>query len=280
MEVTTTSDRGPSTGPDFAAIKQRQQQMWGSGNYAAVASTVNFMSELLCENLQIRAGQRVLDVATGSGNAALAAARRFAMVVGLDYVPSLLDRARRRAEAEGIAVEFMEGDAEALPFPDDSFDVVTSVVGVMFAPNQAQAANELVRVCRPGGTIGLASWTPAGYIGGLLKIVSRYVPPPAGLNPPTRWGTEAGLRELFGDRVSLQMTERDNLFRYVTPEQGATFMREQYGPLVKSFGALSPEQQEQMHAELVDLIRQENIANDGSALVPSPYLEVIATKPA
>jgi SAM-dependent methyltransferase len=183
--------------PDLGAIKGRQRQVWASGDYAAVGTRILIMSELLCEAVDLRAGQLVLDVATGSGNAALAAARRGCEVTGVDYVPSLLERARVRARAEGLPVTFREGDAEQLPFPDASFDVVLSVVGVMFAPDQERAARELLRVCRPGGKIGLANWTPDGFNAEMTRVMTRYVPPPPGLNPPVqhRRGRHGGLAE-------------------------------------------------------------------------------------
>jgi SAM-dependent methyltransferase len=263
---------------DFAAIKQRQQRMWGSGDYAAVAATIQYLSERLCEAVDLRAGQRVLDVATGSGNAALAAARRLTDVVGLDYVPALLARAERRAEAEGLALAVTEGDAEALPFPDASFDVVLSAVGVMFAPNQAQAARELVRVCRPGGTIGLANWTPDGFVGEMLRLVGRYVPPPPGLASPTRWGTVEGLRELFGEEINVQITPQEQLFRFRSPEQFADFFRAHYGPIERAFAAIDAETQARLHADLVALATRWNTAEDGTLVAPCAYLEVVARR--
>ena len=188
--------------PDLAAIKARQQQTWATGDFAVVGSLITIVSEQLCEAVDLRAGWVVLDVATGSGNTALAAARRFCEVTGVDFVPALLERGRERAAAERLPVTFLEGDAEALPFPDAAFDAVLSTFGVMFAPNQERAAAELLRVCRPGGKIGLANWTPDGLAAEHFRTVGRHVPPPPGLPPPTRWGTEAGLRELFGDRIS------------------------------------------------------------------------------
>jgi ubiquinone/menaquinone biosynthesis C-methylase UbiE len=186
---------------DFTAIKGRQRQTWASGDYHVIASLIVPIAERLSDAVDLRAGQRVLDVATGSGNVAIAAARRMCAVTGVDFVPALLDRGRSRAAAEGLPVTFEEGDAEALTANDGSFDVVLSALGVMFAPNQEQAAHELLRVCRPGGRLGLANWTPEGWIGEMLRVVSRHVPPPTGLRPPTRWGTEDGLRELLAHGV-------------------------------------------------------------------------------
>lgn len=272
-------DSASTAGIDFDAIKERQQQTWSSGDYTSVGATIQDMSERLCEAVDLHAGQRVLDVATGSGNAALAAARRFADVVGLDYAPALLERASQRAEAEGLAVELVEGDAEALPFADASFDVVLSVVGVMFAPNQAQAARELQRVCRPGGTIGLANWTPDSFIGAVTKTVGQYVPPPEGLKPPTRWGTEEGLRDLFGEDVDVGVTRQEHRFRYRSPEHFASFFRSQYGPIKQAFAAIDSTAQEALHTDLVALAEQWNTATDGTVVAPSAYLEVVA-KPA
>ena len=199
-----------SPAPDLAAVKQRQQQAWASGDFHAVAARIVLVAEQLVDSADLHAGWRVLDVATGSGNAAIAAARLGCEVVGIDYVPALLERGRERAAAEGLDVTLLEGDAETLPFPDRSFDAVTSVFGAMFAPDHRQAASELVRVCRPGGTIALASWTPDGFIGELFRTVAGHVPPPAGVPSPMLWGTEAHLRELFGDAIeSLEVDGAD-----------------------------------------------------------------------
>lgn len=277
--MTTITPVDPPITPDYAAIKQHQQQIWASGDYAAIAATILIMSEQLIEALDLRAGQRVLDVATGNGNAALAAARRFATVTGLDYVSTLLERGRRRATVEGLSVTFGYGDAEALPVPDASFDVVTSVVGAMFAPNHAQVAREMLRVCRSGGKIGLANWTPDGFVGGMLRIVGRYVPPPPGLQPATRWGDEAYLRDLFGDGVtSLHITRRAHAFRYHSPEHFTRYFLTHYGPTERAFAAIDETAQRDMTRDLTDLARQFNVADDGTLVAPADYLEVIAIR--
>jgi SAM-dependent methyltransferase len=276
QRVAVRSSSDPT--PDYTAIKQRQQKMWSSGDYSAVGVTLQLMSEQLAESVQLHAGWRVLDVACGAGNAALAAARRFAEVVGLDYVPALLERAARRAEAEDLPVTLVEGDAESLPFDDESFDAVLSVVGVMFAPNQPLAADELVRVCRPGGVIGLANWTPDGMIGELLRLVGRYVPPPAGLQPPTRWGTEEGLRELFGDRVSLRVTRREHVFRHRSPEHFVEYFRTTYGPMERTFAAIDSQAADQLRVDFIALVERWNTATDGTMLAPASYLEAVATR--
>jgi SAM-dependent methyltransferase len=222
--------------PDLDAVKQRQQQAWSSGDFAVVASRMALVSEHLVDSADLHAGWHVLDVATGSGNAAIATARLGGRVVGVDYVPALLERARERAAADGLAVEFVEGDAEALPFPDASFDAVTSVFGAMFAPDQRRAAAELLRVSRPGGTIALAGWTPDGFIGDLFRTTGAHVPPPPGVAAPMLWGTEGHLRELFGDGIeSLAVTERTFTWRFASPEEFVTFFRTWYGPTVKAF---------------------------------------------
>jgi SAM-dependent methyltransferase len=199
---------------DIDAIKQRQQAAWSTGDYSAVGARLYITSELLCEAVDLRAGERVLDVACGSGNAALAAARRFCQVTGVDYVPALLERARERAQAERLEATFQEGDAEALPFPDASFDVVLSTCGAMFAPDQEQTASELLRVCRPGGRIGMVNWTPDSYVGGLFKAIGGHLLPPPGVRPPVQWGSEERLRELFGPDVRISAPKRSFLWRF------------------------------------------------------------------
>lgn len=276
--VQTASELSGSA-PDLVAIKQRQQQTWATGDYAVVGSTLVILGELLCEALDLRAGQRVLDVATGNGNTALAAARRSCEAVGIDYVPALLDQARARAAAEGLAVEFTDGDAEAIPFPDASFDVVTSTLGVMFTANQEQAAAELLRVCRPGGTIGLANWTPDGFVGQMFRVTSQFVPPPPGLRPPALWGTEARLWELLGGGIAtLALTLRTFVFTYYSADHMLDVFRTYYGPVNKAFQALDTEQQAAYADALRSLIARFNRATDGSVAVESDYLEVVAVR--
>jgi len=268
-----------ATAPDLAAIKQRQQATWASGDYHMIGTQILIVSELLVEALDIHSTERVLDVATGSGNAALAAARRGCPVVGVDYVPALLDRARRRAEAEGLEAEFVEGDAEALPFEDGSFDVVSSVFGSMFAPDQEQTANELARVCRPGGRIGIVAHTPEGFIGQLFKTNGKHVPPPAGLRSPVQWGTEQRLRELFGDTIAeIRVEKRHYTFRYRSPEAYLDYWRRFYGPTMKSFEAVGEAGRAALEADLLDLIARFNRADDGTMVVPSEYLEAVIAK--
>lgn len=265
--------------PELAALKQRQQQAWAAGDFAAVGTGQQIVGEALCEAADLRSGSRVLDVACGAGNTALAAARRFAEVVGVDYVPALLARGRERAAAERLPVAFHEGDAEALPFPDASFDVVLSTFGVMFAPDQARAAAELLRVCRPGGTIGLASWTPEGFSGQASAIRNRYAPPPPGLAPPGRWGTEDGVRALLGEGVADVRAERHVfVYRFPSPQAWLAFMRTHFGPTVRTFAALDAAGQAAYAAELLALIDRFNRADDGTAVIPSEYLEVVATR--
>jgi SAM-dependent methyltransferase len=265
--------------PDLAAVKQRQQQTWASADYAAVAALIVPMAEGLAQHAGLRAGDRVLDVATGSGNAALAAARCGCEVTGIDYVPALLERGRARAAAEGLEIEFAEGDAEDLAFPDASFDAVLSCLGVMFTPGQEQAAAELVRVCRPGGTIGLVNWTPTGFIGQLLRTVGRHVPPPAGVRPPTQWGTEERLGELLGEAVSrLDVRRRAFVFRFRSPDDFASFFRDRYGPVHKAFGALDEPGRERFHADLTALAREHDQEEGPSVAIPAEYLEVVATR--
>jgi SAM-dependent methyltransferase len=266
--------------PDFTAIKSRQQQTWASGDYHLIATIIVPTAERLADTVDLRAGQSVLDVATGSGNAAIAAARRLTNVTGIDYVQSLLDRAQVRASAEGVPVSFKLGDAEALPVADGAYDVVLSTFGVMFAPNQAQVASELLRVTRPGGRIGLANWTPEGWVGDMFRTVGRHVAPPAGIQSPTRWGTEAGIRELLGTGVSaLEMTRQNFVWRFESAEQFVELFRSYYGPVNKAFAALDESGQEALKSDLLAGVkRYAETAEDGTLLVPAEYLEVVATK--
>jgi SAM-dependent methyltransferase len=263
--------------PDLAAVKQRQQQAWASGDYHAVAARIAFAAEHLVDTADLRAGWRVLDVATGSGNAAIAAARLGTHAVGVDYVPSLLERGRIRAEAEGLDVELVEGDAEALPFEDGSFDAVVSVFGAMFAPDHERAAAELLRVSRPGGTIALASWTPDGFIGELFRTVAAHVPPPAGVPSPMLWGTERHLRTLFGDGIcSLELEERTFTFRFRSAQDFVDFFRTWYGPTLKAFAALEGAARDALEADLLALAHRHDRLDGGPVAIPSAYVEAIA----
>jgi ubiquinone/menaquinone biosynthesis C-methylase UbiE len=263
---------------DLAAIKSRQQVAWGSGDYAMIGTTLQIVGELLCEAVDLRSNQRVLDVAAGNGNATLAAARRFADVVSTDYVGALLDRGRERAKADRLPVTFQEADAEALPFADASFDVVLSTFGVMFTPNQEQAANELRRVCRPGGKIGMANWTPESFIGKLFKIIGHYVPPALGMKSPALWGSKAYLDTLFGSNVTVAAERKNFVFRYKSPKHWVESFRNYYGPVVKTFAAIDPQGREALESDLDYLLNKLNIAEDNTLVIPSEYLEVVITK--
>ena len=263
---------------DLAAVKSRQQAAWGSGDYAMIGTTLQIVGEMLCEAVDLRGGQRVVDVAAGNGNATLAAARRFADVVSTDYVGALLERGRERANADRLTVTFQEADAEALPFADASFDVVLSTFGVMFTPNQEQAASELVRVCRPGGKIGLANWTPESFIGKIFKTIGKYVPPAAGVKSPALWGNRAHLDTLFGSKVTIAATNRNFVFRYRSPAHWLDVFRGYYGPVLKAFAAIDPKAREALEADLHALLDEFNVAQDGTLVVRSEYLEVVITK--
>ena len=269
----------PQPVADVAALKLKQQAAWSAGDYAVIGTTLQIVGETLCEALDLRAGERVLDVAAGNGNATLAAARRWCDVVTTDYVGALLERGKARASAEGLAVQFEEADAENLPYADASFDVVLSTFGVMFTPNQQRAASELARVCKSGGTIGLANWTPAGFIGELFKLIGRYIPPPTGVKSPSLWGTEERLRELFDARIATLKTERKNfVFRYRAPQHWLDTFRTYYGPVQKAFLAVGAAREEALAADLIRLVQQFNHATDGAMVVPSEYLEVVIRK--
>jgi ubiquinone/menaquinone biosynthesis C-methylase UbiE len=260
------------------ALKSRQQAAWSSGDYAVIGTTLQIVGEELCEALDVRSGQKVLDVAAGNGNASLAAARRWCDVVATDYVPALLERARERSAAERLDIEFREADAEALPFPDGSFDVVVSIFGVMFTPDQDRAAAEMIRVCKPGGKIGLANWTPDGFIGQLFKTIGKHVPP-SGAKSPALWGTRARIAELFEPRTtSVEFALRNFVFRYRTPAHWLEVFKTYYGPVLKTFAALEPAAQATLQRDLMALIDQFNRSRDGSMVVPSEYLEIVITR--
>ncbi len=271
----TNQDRAPN----MSAIKERMHKVWTSGEFARIGNPMVIVGELLCEAIDLRSGDEVLDVATGSGNAAISAARRFCEVTGMDLAPSAIEHARRRAGAEGMEIAFEVGDAEDLSYPDTSFDVVLSTFGVMFCPNQEKAAGELLRVCRPGGKIGLANWTPDGFIGNMFRTIGKHVPPPPGLKPPPLWGTEERLRELFGDNISsLEATRRNYAFRYPSAEYFVGWFRNYYGPTLRAFEALDPEGQDALARDLQGLLEDWNTSGDETLVVASDYLEVVAVR--
>src|SRR5882724_8927103 len=261
------------------AMKTRQHGAWSSGDYAVVGTTLQIVGEELCEALDVRSGQKVLDVAAGNGNATLAAARRWCDVVSTDYVPSLLERGQLRAKAEGLPIEFKVADAEALPFADAAFDTVLSTFGVMFTPNQDKAAAELLRVCRSGGKIGLANWTPEGFIGQLFKTLGKYLPRPRGTRSPALWGTQSRIAEIFGASAASIKTEKRNFsFRYRSPAHFLDTFRNYYGPMLKAFAGLDDMNQRALANDLLALIGKMNRAQDGTMIVPSEYLEIVIIK--
>jgi ubiquinone/menaquinone biosynthesis C-methylase UbiE len=274
MLISTPSLDSPHI--DLAAVKTRQHAAWSTGNYAVVGTTLQIVGESLCEALDLRAGSRVLDVAAGNGNATLAAARRWCDVTSTDYVSTLLEAGRARAQAEGHTIHFQEADAENLPFPDASFDVVMSTFGVMFTPDQEKAASELARVCRPGGRIGLANWTPDSFIGQLFKTIGKYIPPAPGVKSPALWGTKARLDELFGKTAQeIRTTSRDFVFRYHSATHWIEVFRTYYGPLNKTFSALDTERRFAFSNDLLALIENHNRSCDRTLVLPSEYLEVV-----
>ncbi|MBX3600010.1 MAG: class I SAM-dependent methyltransferase [Rubrivivax sp.] len=271
-------DHPPAT-PDLEAVKRRQQATWASGDFAVIGTTLQIVGESLAEAVDLRAGERVLDVAAGNGNATLAAARRFADVTSTDYVPALLDKGRARAAAEGLAVQFQVADAEALPFPDARFDVVLSTFGAMFTPDHRRSAGEMLRVLRPGGRLGLANWTPEGFIGRLFKIVGAHVPPPAGVASPALWGTESHLAALFGGQAAQIRCERRVFnFRYRGIAHWLQVFRDYYGPTHKAFAALDAGGQQALQHDITVLLEQANTGGVSSLVVPAEYLEIVVTK--
>ncbi|HZQ00385.1 MAG TPA: methyltransferase domain-containing protein [Reyranella sp.] len=275
-----TVQEKPATAMDFAAIKSKQQATWSSGDYALIGNTLQIVGETLAEAVDLRATHRVLDVAAGSGNATMAAARRFAEVVSTDYVGRLLENGRARAKANGFNVTFREADAEALPFDDAHFDIVLSTYGVMFTPDQEKAASEMLRVCKPGGRIGLANWTPEGFIGQLFKVIGKYVAPPPGLKSPLLWGTPQHLEALFGKKAAVKATKQNFVFRYRSPAHWVEMFRAYYGPVHKAFAGLDAGGQAGLEADILALLQRINTARDGSFVAPGEYLEVVATRQA
>jgi len=267
-----------ATRPDFAAIKHKQQATWASGDFAVVGTTLQIVGESLAEAVDVRAGERVLDVAAGNGNATLAAARRFAEVTSTDYVPALLDKGRERARAEGLPVHFETADVENLPFQDAGFDIVLSTYGCMFAPDHARTASEMMRVLRPGGRIGLANWTPGGFIGRLFKVIGAHVPPPAGLQSPALWGTKAHLAALFPEAADIACTSRFFNFRYRSAAHWVQVFRDYYGPTHKAFAALDATRGAALEADIVALLEELNVGGPDSLVVPGEYLEVVIVK--
>jgi ubiquinone/menaquinone biosynthesis C-methylase UbiE len=271
--------RPPAAMPDLLAIKARQQQTWSSGDYAIVGSTIQIVGEQLAEAMDLRAGQKVLDVAAGNGNFTLAAARRWCEVTSTDYVESLLERGRLRAEAEGFSVNFRKADAEELPFPDGSFDAVASTFGGMFSPDQSRTAGEMLRVCRSGGRIGLANWTPDGFIGQMFKTIGKHLPPPSGLKPPSLWGSREWIAQAFGDEsTSLVAEPRHFIFRYRSAQHFLDVFRKYYGPMLKAFEALDTSGRERLAQDITEVIARFNRSGDASMVVPGEYLEVVATR--
>ena len=281
MPTDTITSSQSTAAPDPQTVLKRSQATWGTGDFSYIAARIVFVSELLCETADLQAGWKSLDVATGSGNCALAAARRGCVATGVDFVPALLERGRIRAEAERLAVEFREADAENLPFPDASFDAVTSVFGVMFAPNHQKAAAEMLRVCKPGGRICLASWTPEGYSAESIRLMSRHQPPRADAVPPSKWGEEAYLKGLFGQAIqSIQSIPRINVMRFVSPEAQIEFFRKHFGPAIAAFGAVGAEGAKQLEADMAALSRKydRNKSPGGPIAIPSQYLETVIVR--
>jgi SAM-dependent methyltransferase len=271
----TTNDQTPNLG----AIKDKQQKTWASGNYAVIGNQLVIMGERLCEAVDVHSGHKVLDVATGSGNTAISAARRYCDVTAMDYVPELIDQAKERAHAERLEITFEVGDAEGLSYADASFDAVLSTLGVMFAPDQDKSASELLRVCKPGGKIGLANWTPDGFVGQMFRTVGKHVPPPPGIKPPPLLGTQERLEELFGEGVSsLDATRRTYVLRYLSAEHFVEVFRTYYGPVHKAFGSLDADGQDALAGDLVELLDGWNTSGDETVVVPSEYLEVVAVR--
>jgi len=267
------------TAPNLAAIKTKQQATWASGDFAVIGTTLQIVGETLVEAVDVCAGERVLDIAAGNGNATLAAAHRFAHVTSTDYVPELLDKGAARARAEGLDVRFQVADAEALPYADGTFDVALSTFGIMFAPDHGKTASEALRVVRSGGRIGMANWTPEGFIGQLFKVIGKHLPPPPGLASPALWGTEPHIVQLFGpEAADIRCERRFFKFRYESAAHWIQIFRDFYGPTLKAFAALPPTGQQQLEADITELLNRLNIGGSRSLVVPGEYLETVIVK--
>lgn len=279
MNTLSATPNAATTRPDLAAVKTKQRAAWSSGDYAVVGTTLQIVGESLCETMDLRGGQQVLDVAAGNGNVSLAAARRWCRVVSTDYVGALLTRGRERAAAERLDVEFREADVEDLPFADGSFDAVVSTFGCMFAPNPPRTAAEMLRVCKSGGKVGMANWTPDGFIGQLFKTIGKHVSPPPGVQSPALWGTRARIDELFGAQAAgIEVHSRLFAFRYRSPEHWLEIFRNYYGPVLKAFAALDDAAKPALASDLLALIGRFNRAADGTMVAPGEYLEIVVTK--
>lgn len=277
--MNSTAQQLSQSRTDYTAIKTKQRVAWSSGDYARIGVTLQISGEQLCEAMDLRSGQSVLDVAGGNGNATLAAARRFCRVVSTDYVPELLERSRMRADADGLAVDYRQADAEALPFADESFDNVVSTFGVMFAPDQERAAAEMIRVCKRGGKIGMANWTPTGFIGELFKTIGQHVAPPSGLSSPALWGTDAFLNTRFAPHVrGIQREICHFVFRYQSPAHWLDLFATYYGPVLKAFEALDADAGQRLRSDLLRLVARFNTATDGTMVVPGEYLQIVVTR--
>jgi SAM-dependent methyltransferase len=267
--------------PDFAAATKTQQETWSKGDFAMVASIVIYGAETLAESLRILPGEKVLDVACGSGNAAIAAARRaWGNTTGADFVPALLERARERAAAERLEVEFVEADAQDLPFEDGSFDVTMSIYGVMFAPDQEKAASELLRVTKPGGRIGVASWCPDGGLEKLFMAVMKHTGgPPPGVTPPVLWGNEEHVRGLFGDGVRDLRAERlKSRQTFFSVDHYIDFFRSYFGPIKSAYEQVGPDGEQALTEDLRAMLAEVNTAGDRALVLEPEYLQVVATR--
>ncbi|RDV29120.1 class I SAM-dependent methyltransferase [Alteromonas aestuariivivens] len=264
---------------NYSAIKEKQRTTWGSGDYGRIGVTLQITGEQMCESLDVKSGESVLDVAAGNGNATLAAARRFCHVVSTDYVETLLEQSKLRAEAEGLEIDYQFADAEALPFADDTFDNVVSTFGVMFAPNQVQSAAELIRVCKPNGKIGLVNWTPEGFVGQLFKLIGSYVAPPVGVKSPALWGTRTFIDEQFEPHASeITYRVKEFNFRFCSPQHWIDLFRTYYGPVHKAFAALDEQQAANLESDIHQLIGRFNRSQGEAIVVPSEYLEIVVQK--